>query len=132
MRTMLEWPVLELLLLSLLLNVARLPMTVERAAVRWIRQGPHPTADPHRRIMQMSGEATARSYRSVTRTNPSLNGAVVVTTISMGLMISLEVLLLSMVASLYCRMPVSVLVQQGKKEKLLHDMKDQIHCRATE
>jgi hypothetical protein len=34
MRAMLEWPVLELPLLSLLLNVARLPMTVERAAVR--------------------------------------------------------------------------------------------------
>ena len=34
MRAMLEWPVLELLLLSLLLNAARLPMTAERAAVR--------------------------------------------------------------------------------------------------
>ena len=34
MPAMLEWPVLELLLLLLLLNVARLPMTVERAAVR--------------------------------------------------------------------------------------------------
>jgi hypothetical protein len=35
MPAMLEWPVLELLLLLLLLlNVARLPMTVGRAAVQ--------------------------------------------------------------------------------------------------
>jgi hypothetical protein len=58
----------------------------------------------------MSGEATARSYRSVTRTNPSLNGAAVVTTTSTDLTINLEVLRLSMEASLYFKMPASVLV----------------------
>ena len=82
--------------------------------------------------MQMLGEVTARSYRSVTRINPSLNGAAVVITTSTGLMISLEVLLLSMEVSLYSKMPASGLVLQGRKEKLLHGMRDQIHCPATE
>ena len=80
----------------------------------------------------MSAEVTARSYRSVIQINPRPNGAVVATTTSMGLMISPEVLLLSMVASLYFRTPELVLAQQGKKEKLPHDTRDQIHCRATE
>jgi hypothetical protein len=82
--------------------------------------------------MQTLAEATARSYRSVSQINPSLSGAVMATTTSTGLMISLEVLLLSTEASLCCRTPVSVLVLQGKKEKLLHDTRDQIHCPATE
>jgi hypothetical protein len=82
--------------------------------------------------MQTLAEVTARSYRSVSQINPSLNGAVTVTTTSMGLMISLGVLLLSTVASLCCRTPASVLVLQGKKEKLLHVTRDQIHCLATE
>jgi hypothetical protein len=47
-------------------------------------------------------------------------------------MINLEVLLLSMEVSLYSKMPASVLVLQGRKEKLLHGMRDQIHCPATE
>jgi hypothetical protein len=82
--------------------------------------------------MQTLAEVTARSYRSASQINPSLSGAVMATITSMGPMISLEVLLLSMEASLCYRMPVSVPVLHGKKEKLLHGMRDQIHCPATE
>jgi hypothetical protein len=82
--------------------------------------------------MQTLAEVTARSYRSVSQINPSLSGAVMATITSMGLMISPGVLLLSTEASLCCRTPASVLVLQSKKEKLLHDTREQIHCRATE